>query len=139
MRSALRVGYTAKRKATVVTVKGTSKRKGYTYKTKAMTYRVKPRPAADVGALGQKHSVIGKLKAGMLTKYHYHPVETMTKRHMALKKAIRVGREDPHQVIKRLTAISTLTKRTLPNASRIYKRDAKWVHQTYALKFKTKV
>ena len=135
MRSALRVGYTAKRKACVVTVKGTSKHKGYTYKTKAMTYRVKPRPAADVGALGQKRSVIGKLKAGMLTKYHYHPVETMTKRHIALKKAIRTGRENPNQVIKRLTAISTLTKRTLPNASRIYKRDAKWV----ALKFKTKV
>lgn len=131
MRTIMRSAYVANRKAKVVRVAATEKRKGYTYKTKGGPVRVKAVPIKDVGAAGKGPRVIGKLKAGMLTKYHYHPVETMTARHRALMKAVRVGREDPHQIIKRLVAISTLTKRTLPNASRIYKRDAKWIHQKF--------
>jgi hypothetical protein len=71
----------------------------------------------------------------MLTRYHYHPVEAPTNRRKALVKAVTKGREDPHAVIRRLIAISTLTKRTLPRASRIYKQDAKWVHSKYAYMF----
>jgi Family of unknown function (DUF5771) len=142
MRAIMRSGYVAHRKAKVIRVKATvtkrGPRKGYTYKSKGGPVRVKAVPIKDVGAAGKGPKVIGKLKAGMLTKYHYHPVETITARHRALTKAVRVGREDPHQVVKRLTAISTLTKRTLPNASRIYKRDAKWVHARWASKFGSK-
>ena len=138
MRAIMRSAYVARRKAKVVHVKATSTRKGYTYKSKGGIVRVKAVPIKDVGAAGKGPQVIGKLKAGMLTKYHYHPVETPTARHRALVKAVRVGHEDPHQVVKRLTAISTLTKRTLKNASRIYKRDAKWVHQHFKSKFKSK-
>ena len=136
MRAIMRSGYVAHRKAKVVHVKATSTRKGYTYRVKAGKVRVKAVPIKDVGAAGKGPKVIGKLKAGMLTKYHYHPVETPTARHRALVAAVNKGREDPHQIIKRLTAISTLTKRTLPNASRIYKRDAKWVHERWAKRFK---
>jgi hypothetical protein len=43
----------------------------------------------------------------------------------------------PLTVFRRLQAIGTLTKRTLPRASRIYRADAKWIRAKYASKFKT--
>jgi hypothetical protein len=127
MRSIIRSGYTARRTRKTITVHrkdGTT----YRYTRKAGVSRVRPVPTKDVGA-------IGKLKAGMLTHYHYHPVEATTNRHKALVKAVTKGRENPHSIIRRLTAISTLTKRTLPRASRIYKADARWIHQKYSKMF----
>jgi len=79
--------------------------------------------------------VPGPLKKGMLTSYGYHPVETKTNRHKALSKAITKGKQAPLSVFRRLQAISTLTKRTLPRASRIYKQDAVWVRAKYAKSF----
>ena len=32
---------------------------------------------------------------------------------------------------RRLSAIGTLTKRTLPTASRIYKRDMRWIREKF--------
>jgi hypothetical protein len=96
--------------------------------------RVSAVPAKDVGAAGKSTSIIGKLKGGMLTKYGYHPVEAMTNRHKALSKGISKG-EKPLAVMRRLVAISTLTKRTLPRASRIYKSDAAWVHKRWSKMF----
>jgi hypothetical protein len=58
--------------------------------------------------------------------------QAKTNRHKSLVRAVTKGKEDPHAVIKRLVAISTLTKRTAPRASRIYKADAKWVHAKYS-------
>jgi hypothetical protein len=43
--------------------------------------------------------------------------------------------EKPLAVMRRLVAISTLTKRTLPRASRIYKQDAMWIRTKYAKSF----
>lgn len=135
----MRSAYTAMRPKKTIRVRATltkkGPRKGYTYTSKGGPVRVKAVPIKDVGAAGKGPQLIGKLKAGMLTKYHYHPVEKDTFRHKALTKAIRVGKEDPHAVVKRLIAVSTYTKRTLPNASRIYKRDALWVRQKWASKF----
>jgi hypothetical protein len=107
----------------------------YRYTRKAGTTRVRPVPTKDVGAIGKGPKVIGPLKGGMLTRYHYHPVEATTNRHKALTRAVSKGHEDPHAVIRRLIAISTLTKRTLPRASRIYKSDAAWVHSKYSKMF----
>ena len=139
MRTIMRAAYTAHRTRRVVRVRPTltkkGPRKGFTYMTKGGPVRVKAVPIKDVGAAGKGPKLIGKLKAGMLTKYHYHPVEKETFRHNALTKAIRVGKEDPHAVVKRLIAVSTFTKSTLPNASRIYKRDALWVRRKWASKF----
>ena len=108
----------------------------YSYVRKAALSRVSAVPAKDVGAAGMSTKVIGKLKNGMLTKYHYHPVEAKTNRHKALSLGISKG-EKPLAVMRRLVAISTLTKRTLPRASRIYKQDAKWIRQKYSGSFKT--
>jgi hypothetical protein len=134
MRSIIRSGYLQRRTRKVITVHrkdGTS----YRYVRKAGVSRVRAVPTKDVGAIGKGPKLIGKLKAGMLTQYHYHPVEAKTNRHKALERAVFKGKEDPHVIIKRLTAISTLTKRTLPRASRIYKSDAIWVRKRFAHMF----
>ena len=134
MRTIIRSGYTKHLTRKTVTV---HRKDGsmYRYVRTPATIRVRSVPTKDVGAIGKSPKVIGKLKAGMLTRYHYHPVEATTNRHKALVKAVTKGHEDPHAVIRRLTAISTLTKRTLPRASRIYKQDAKWVHAKYSSMF----
>ena len=136
MRTIIRSGYVQRRTRKTITVHrkdGTT----YRYTRKAGVSRVRPVPTKDVGAIGKGTKVIGKLKAGMLTRYHYHPVEATTNRHKALTRAVTKGHEDPHAVIRRLIAISTLTKRTLPRASRIYKSDAMWIRTKYAQAFKT--
>ena len=130
MSSILRAGYTMRRSAKRITVH--RKGKTFSYVRKAGVTRVRPVPIPDVGAAGKGPKVIGKLKKGMLTRYGYHPVEAKTNRHKSLVRAVTKGKEDPHAVIKRLVAISTLTKRTAPRASRIYKADAKWVHAKYS-------
>jgi hypothetical protein len=48
-----------------------------------------------------------------------------------------VGKEEPRAVVRRLVAISTLTKGHLPRASRIYKQDAKFSRTKFASRFKT--
>jgi hypothetical protein len=70
----------------------------------------------------------------MLTRFGYHPVEAKTNRRKALSKGVSKG-EEPLAVMRRLIAISTLTKRTAPRASRIYKQDAMWVRSKYAKSF----
>ena len=136
MRSILRSGYVQRRSRKVIKVRASKSRPGFSYVRKAGVTRVSARPIPDVGAVGKGSKVIGKLKGGMLTKYHYHPVEATTNRHKALSLGISKG-EKPLAVMRRLVAISTLTKRTLPRASRIYKQDAKWIRQKYATSFKT--
>lgn len=134
MRTIIRSGYIQHRASKRITVHRKDGRT-YTYTRKAGTTRVRPVPTKDVGAIGKGPKVIGPLKAGMLTRYHYHPVEAPGTRRKALVRAVTKGREDPHAVIRRLIAISTLTKRTLPRASRIYKQDAAWVHSKYSRMF----
>lgn len=129
MRAIMRSGYVQRRSRKVIRVKrkdGSS----YSYVRKAGKSRVRPAPIPDVGAAGKGPKLIGKLKGGMLTKYGYHPVEAVTNRRKALSKGISKG-EKPLSVFRRLQAIGTLSKRTLPRASRIYRQDAKWVSTKY--------
>lgn len=134
MKHIIRSGYIMHRKSKRITVHrkdGTS----YTYVRKAGTTRVRPVPIPDVGAAGKGPKLIGRLKKGMLTQYGYHPVEAKTNRHKSLAMGISKG-ETPLAVMRRLIAISTLTKRTAPRASRIYKQDAMWIRSKYARSFK---
>ena len=137
MKSALRSSHVRRITRRVVRVKSTKSRSGYSYVRKAAVSRVSAVPAKDVGAAGKSTKVIGKLKGGMLTKYGYHPVEAKTNRYKALSKGITKG-EKPLAVMRRLVAISVLTKRTLPRASRIYKSDAMWIRRKYAKSFGSK-
>jgi hypothetical protein len=134
MKSALRSSHVRRVTRRVVRVRATKGRASYSYVRKAGLSRVSAVPAKDVGAAGKSTKVIGKLKGGMLTKYGYHPVEAKTNRHKALSMGISKG-EKPLAVMRRLVAISTLTKRTLPRASRIYKQDAMWIRTKYAKSF----
>ena len=134
MKSTLRSSHVRRVTRRVVRVRATKGRASYSYVRKSGLSRVSAVPAKDVGAAGKSTKVIGKLKGGMLTKYGYHPVEAMTNRHKALSMGISKG-EKPLAVMRRLVAISTLTKRTLPRASRIYKQDAMWIRSKYAKSF----
>jgi Family of unknown function (DUF5771) len=133
MKSIMRSGYTQVRSRKRIVVHRKSG-KTYSYVRKAGKTRVRAAPIPDVGAAGKGPKLIGKLKGGMLTKYGYHPVEATTNRHKALSRGISKG-EKPLSVMRRLVAISTLTKRTLPRASRIYKADAMWIRSKYASRF----
>ena len=135
MKHLIRSGYVSRRTSKLIRVGATATHKAYSYRRKPGFTRVKPLPTYDVGAIGRSTKTIGPLKKGMLTSYGYHPVEAMTNRHKALSKAITKGKEAPLSVFRRLQAISTLTKRTLPRASRIYKQDAVWVRAKYAKSF----
>jgi len=131
MRSIMRSGYVQSRTRKVIKVKPSKTRKGYSYVRPAGVSRVKSVAIPDVGAAGKSRKLIGPLKGGMLTRYGYHPVEATTTRHRALLKAISKGHESPLSVSRRLQAISTLTKRTLPRASKIYKADRAWVSKKF--------
>lgn len=128
MRTIIRSGYTQKRTRKVITVHRDGKT--YRYVRPAGETHVSPARIKDVGAAGKSPKLIGPLKGGMLTKYHYHPVEGTAFRHKALTHAVKKGKENPLAVMRRLIAISTLTKKTLPRASRIYRQDFEWVRRT---------
>lgn len=113
-----------------IRVRASASRKAYSYFRKAGQSYVKSVPIPDVGAAGKGPKLIGPLKGGMLTKYGYHPVESETSRHRALSRAIRTG-EEPLALFRRLQAIGTLTKRTLPTASRTYLRDRNWIRTKF--------
>ena len=130
----LRKSYVVRRTRKVIRVAATPTRKSYSYVRKAGKSRVSAVPLKDVGASGKSSRVIGKLRGGMLTRYGYHPVEAPPTRHKALALGISRG-ETPLAVMRRLIAISTLTKRTLPRASRIYREDAMWIRRKYTTSF----
>jgi len=137
MQHTIRTGHVRKNGSKRIYVKASKGRRAYSYIRKASKTRVKAVPAYDVGTAGQPLRRIGPLKKGMLTRYGYHPVEASKDRHKALSKAVHVGKEEPRAVMRRLVAISTLTKGHLPRASRIYKQDAKFIRTNFASRFKT--
>jgi hypothetical protein len=129
MKTVLRSGYTQVRTRKVITVHRDGKT--FRYVRPAGKTRVKATPIKDVGAAGKGPKLIGPLKHGMLTKFHYHPVEATAARHKALTNAIKKGGESPLAVMRRLIAVSTYTKRTLPTASKRYRQDFDWVRKTF--------
>lgn len=129
MKSVLRSGYIQNRKKKTITV--TRNGKTFRYVRPAGKTRVKATPIKDVGAAGKGPKLIGPLKHGMLTKFHYHPVEATEARHKALTRAIKKGGENPLAVMRRLIAVSTYTKRTLPTASKRYRQDFEWVRRIF--------
>lgn len=69
-------------------------------------------------------------KEGSLSKFGYHTSNGDRSRHMALKKAIKGGR-DTTAVSQRLHALATLNKNRNPTLSKIVKNDAWWVTQKF--------
>lgn len=73
--------------------------------------------------------MVTRLPRPKRTLMGYHPFTKMSMRHKALLKKVR--KEGSLSVGRHLVLLGTFTKRTIPRASRIYKKNSKWV---FALK-----
>lgn len=101
-------------------------RRGYI--TKRGTY-VPPRKIRNRGLPGKGPVLIKTpLKHHGLKEYGYFHVDakTIAQRHRALKTAMKSG-VPRVTLIRRLGAIATLTSRTMPRLSKIYRRDQHWL------------
>ena len=76
-----------------------------------------------------KSRKIGPLNKGTLSNFGYHATLSTKKRHAALEHA--VDEWGWHVVVKKLVAVSTLTKNTSPIKSATFKDDAHWVSDKY--------
>ncbi len=97
--------------------------------------KVRSKCIKDRGAVGRWQTVkrmigIGPLKKGHLKGVGYDPVASAPSRHAALDKAVkRYGR---NSTIRKLNAIATYTKRTVPSRSKTYRTDMHYVQKKFA-------
>lgn len=112
-----------------IRVRSSGTRRAYSYTRKAKRVYVEPTKIANLGLPGRGKQLIGKLRKGMLTMYGYRPKFSLDIRRQALMRALR--KTPLGTLVKRLTAVSTLTKRTIPKVSRIYMRNRNWVKKQY--------
>jgi len=68
---------------------------------------------------------IGPLHEGNLKKYGYSSKKSETKRHGALRRA--KSEYGGLSLFRKLDAVAKLTVRKAPGASRVFKRDRKWI------------
>jgi len=122
-----------------------TKQSGYNVTRGNKTYRIYPKVSSVLvkascmknrGLPGKGSKKIGPLKEGELTRYGYNVHNTTEKRKVSLMKAIAVY--GALNVIHKLVAVANLTKRTSPEAHRIFVKDYKWVQKKYTLKNKNK-
>ena len=110
---------------------GKIRRIGYTTKRRV---RVKSACIKDRGAPGRWRTLkgmlgIGTLRKGDLKSLGYDHVASASTRHSALDKAVR--RYGRNSTVRKLNAIATYTKRTIPSRSRVYKTDMHYVQKKY--------
>jgi hypothetical protein len=99
---------------------------------KGSSVLVKASCIKDRGLPGKGPRLIGPLKKGELTRYGYNAHLSSEERQKALKKAISVY--GALGVFHKLDAITKLTKRTAPDAHKIFKTDLDWVRKHFTLK-----
>ena len=88
----------------------------------------------DMGAPGKskaKAFQIPIIRKGLLAKYGYHDIATLTmdQRHQALKKAVNAY--GPQEVIWRLNAVANLQNVANPKISKMFRTDQRWVSALY--------
>ena len=88
---------------------------------------VKSACVKDKGLPGKGPDLFGKLKKGELKKYGYVYRQTRDARHAALRRAVK--EYGPLDLFRKLDAVAKLTRRTVPEASRVFKSDREWVRQ----------
>lgn len=100
------------------------------YTTKRGVY-VKSTLIQNRGLPGKGPKLFGPLKHHGLKEHGYFHVDnkTVTERHRALNRAMRSG-VSRTTLIRRLGAIATLTRRTMPRLSHIYRRDQHWLSKS---------
>ena len=74
---------------------------------------------------------IGKLRHGLLAKFGYSHVKTLSQsqRHVALEKAVRAY--GALSVFRKLNAVYVYSKKTAPSSSKIFKADRDWIGTKY--------
>ena len=110
--------------------------KGYTVHKGNKTYRAYPTSGStivkascvkDVGLKGKGEQKIAPLRKGELLKHGYSYRKSYEKRHAALRKAAKefgaLG------IYRKLNAVAKLSKRSAPDASKIFEKDRDWVRQ----------
>jgi hypothetical protein len=120
-----------------------TKEAGYNVRRGNRTYRVYPKAGSalvqascvkDRGLPG-KGPRSGKgitMKKGELSRYGYNAHKGEEERHAALRKAIKVY--GPLSVYHKLDAVAKLTKRTAPEAHRVFTTDRAWVQRHFEMK-----
>ena len=84
---------------------------------------VRPARAHRVRGSSNRKTRIPPLKKGLLAGYHFGLSTPL--RHLAIARALR--KEGSLGVGRHLLALSTLTRATIPKASKIYKMNSAWV------------
>jgi hypothetical protein len=113
------------------------RKKGYTVRRGNKTYRAYPKSKStivkaacieDRGLKGKGPQQIGPLRKGELLKHGYSYRKPADVRHAALRKAEKefgaLG------IYRKLNAVAKLSKRTAPQASRVFKEDRDWIRKT---------
>ncbi len=133
----MRKGYTRRFRPSVKETGFTVRRKGtvYTVRPKVNTIKVSSGCIKNRGLPGKgprEGEGIGKLRKGELIKYGYQYRLSDSLRHQALKRAIK--RYGALSVYRKLDAVSKLSLRTAPDASKIFGMDRNWIRNNYELK-----
>lgn len=110
---------------------GEIRRAAYTTKNGV---RVKSTCIKDVGGKGKGKKVLPQPKKDKLGKYGYKDVvnKSDASRHRALSKAVKG--HGALNIFRSLILIATFNKKTNPEASVIFRRDAYWVRAKYLQK-----
>ena len=127
----MRKGYTRKFRESITKSGFTVRRKGkmYTVRPKATAVHVPSSCVKDKGAKGKGPQIFGKLRKGDLIKYGYQYRLSDRLRRKALEKAeVAYG---ALTLFHKLDAISKLSRRTVPDASKIFSQDRDWVSEQY--------
>jgi hypothetical protein len=127
----MRKGYTRKFRQSITKSGFTVRRKGkmYTVRPKVSDVYVPPSCVKDRGEKGKGPQIFGKLRKGDLIKYGYQYRLSDRLRHKALEKAeVAYG---ALTLFHKLDAVSKLSKRTVPDASKIFSQDRDWVSEHY--------
>lgn len=111
--------------------------KGYTVRRGNKTYRAYPTSGStvvkascikDVGLKGKGEQKIGPLRRGELLKHGYSYRKSYDERHAALRKAAK--EYGPLGIYRKLNAVAKLSKRSAPDASKVFEKDRNWIKQT---------
>jgi len=114
--------------------KGTFRRRAFTQKRNGKKIHVKSSCVQDRGAPGRWQTVkgllgIGPLKKGDLKEVGYDHTDDAATRHAAIDKAVKkFGRLS---TLRKLNAVATYTKRTIPSRANTYKTDVHYVQKKY--------
>lgn len=127
----LRKGYVRAYRNTII-------REGYKVHRAGKTVRIRPTTSKayvpsqcikDRGLPGKGKKVFGDLKEGELLKHGYGYRLPDKFRHVALERA--VDEYGPLEVYHKLNAVSKLSTRTAPAASKIFSKDREWIKSKY--------